>query len=258
MMRKACMIVMAGILLSLPVILMGEEKPDVELAGLRVIGSGYGLNGAELRAFHQQSGTSLALVVRAPKNKKIVEVDDSQCSMEKFTDDRGLNLLEDVDWGGFPKISKSGELALVEVSSKKRPSRGASRLIAKGAIQLRVAASAKTEKIENLKTEVGVKANVGQEVIQVLKAQLENDGLSLALQINRKFMDNMKEIRFYTPKSDPIEIWGRGAFTFGNVSQVEYNLDTKSIPEALTVEIDLWQELETLNISFEIETGVGF
>ncbi len=258
MMKKACIIVMAGLFLSLPVNLMGEEKSGVELAGMRIVGSGYGLNGTELRAFHQKSGTSLALVVRAPKNKKIVEVDDSNCSLEKFTDDRGLNLLDDVDWGGFPKISKSGNLALVEVSSPKRPSKGASRVIAQGTIQLRVAASEKTEKIENIKPEVGVKAKVGQEVIEVIKVQQENDSLIFILKINRKFVDNMKEIRFYTPKGDLIDILGRGSFTFGNVSQVEYNLNTKSLPESLTVAIDLFQELETLNISFEIETGLGF
>lgn len=256
-MRTACVVV-AGIFLSLPMILMGEEKPTVQLAGLRVVGPGYGLNGTELRAFYQQSGTTLALVVQAPKNKKIVDVDDSKCSLVEFTDDRGHNLLDGVDWGGFPKISKDGHLALIEVTSKNRPSQDASRLLARGTIHLRVAASESTEKIENLKLEVGTKANMRQEVIQVMKVQEENDGLILVLQINRKFINNMKDIRFYTARGNPVDIGGRGSFTFGNVSQMEYKLDTKSTPETLKVEIDLWQELEILNLSFEIESGVGF
>jgi len=78
-MRTACVVVVAaGIILSLSMILMGEEKPTVQLAGLRIVGPGYGLNGTELRAFHQQSGTTLALAVRAPENNKIVAVDDSK------------------------------------------------------------------------------------------------------------------------------------------------------------------------------------
>ncbi|UCE07600.1 MAG: hypothetical protein JSW07_06080, partial [bacterium] len=209
---------------------MGEEKSTVQLAGLRIVGPGYGLNGTELQAFHQKSGTTLALVVQAPENKKIVEVDDSKCSLVEFTDDSGHNLLDDVDWGAFPKISKDGHLALVEVTSKNRPFKDASRLFARGTIHIRVAASETTEKIENLKLEVGAKANVRQEVIQVMKVQEENDGLILVLQINRKFISNMKDIRFYTKGGNPLDIWSRGSFTFGNVSQMEYNLDTKSTP----------------------------
>ena len=257
MKRTAC-VVLAGIFLSLPMILMGQQKPAVQLAGVRIVGPGYGLNGTELRAFHQQSGTTLALAVQAPENKKIVEVDDSKCSLVEFTDDRGHNLLDGVDWGGFPKISEDGRVALIEVTSKERPSQDASRLFVKGTIHLRVAASESTEKIQNLKLEVGTKANVRQEVIQVMKVQEENDGLTLVLQLNRKFTDNMKDIRFYTAKGNPVEIWGRGSFTFGNASQMEYNLDTKSAPEALKVEIDLWEELEIVNLPFEIESGVGF
>ena len=257
-MRKACMVVMVGIFLSLPMILMGQDKPAVKLAGLRVVGPGYGLNGTELRAFYKQSGISLALVVRAPENRKIVEVDDSNCSLVEFTDDRGHNLLDGVDWGSFPKISKDGRFALIEVTSKDRPSQEASRFLARGTINLRVAASESTEKIGNLKLKVGSKANVRQEVIQVMKVQEGNDGLILVLQINRKFMNKMKDIRFYTPRGNPVDIRGRGSFTFGNVSQMEYSLDTKSTPEALKVEIDIWQELETLDLSFQIESGVGF
>jgi len=257
-MRKAFPIfILAGIFLFLPMRSMGVENPAVQLAGLRVVGSGYGLNGTELRAFNQSSGTSLVLLVRVPNNKKIVEVDDHKCSLVEFTDDRGRNLLDGVDWGGFPKISKDGNLALIEVSSKTTPSQDASRLQARGTVHVRVAASEHKEKIENLKLEVGTKANVRQEVIQVMKVQKEDDGLVLVLQISRKFMNNMKDIRFYTAEGNPLEIWGRGSFTFGNASQVTYNLDTKSKPESLKVEIDLWQELETLDIPFKVESGIG-
>jgi len=256
-MRRLC-VVLATLFLSMPMILMGEEKPTVQLAGLRIIKSGYGLNGTELQAFHQQSGTTLALVVQAPENKKIVEVDNSKCSLVEFTDDRGHNLLDGISWGGFPRISKDSRLALIEVTSKNRPSQDASRLLAKGTICFRVATSENTEKIEYLKLEVGTKVGVQQEVIQVMKVQKENDGLTLVLQFKRKFIDNMKDIRFYTAEGNQVDIWGRGSFTFGNASQMEYNLDIKSTPEALKIEIDQWQELEIINQSFLIESGVGF
>ena len=237
---------------------MGEEKPAVQLAGLRIVGPGYGLNGTELRTFHQPSGTTLAFLVRAPENKKIVEVDDSKCSLAAFTDDRGFNLLDGVDWDGFPEISNDGRLALIKVTSKTRASQDASHLFARGTIHVRLAAAEETEKIEHLELKVGAKADIRQEVIQVMKAQVENEGLSLVLQVSLKFKNDIKDIRFYLADGRPVEIWGRGSFTFGNATQLEYNLDTKSTPEAVKVEIDLWQEQEILNLPFEIESSVGF
>ena len=91
-----------------------------------------------------------------------------------------------------------------------------------------------------------------------MKVQGEDESLTLVLQINRNFRDTMRDIRFYTANNDPIEVWGRGSFTFGNASQMEYNLDTNTIPKTLKVEIDLWQGLETLDLDFEVDAGVGF
>lgn len=240
-----------------PIIAMGQGIPAVELAGLRVVGPGYGLNGTELQAFNQRSGLSLALIVNAPKNKKIVDVDDSKCSLTSLIDDRGHNLLDGVDWGSFPKVSKDGRLALIEVTSKSRPSKSASRIHAKGTIHLCTAGSERTEKIENLKLEVGGKSHIQQNILQVMKVQKENDGLNLVLQGKRTLTETFKAVRFYTSKDHSVDVWGRGSFTFGNTSQMQYNLDLKSVPETLIMEIDLWQDLETLDLPFEIDSGLG-
>lgn len=257
-MKKACIAVAAAFMLSLPVHLTGEEHPSVELAGLRIVGPGHGLNGTELRAFYQESGTTLAFIVRAPADKQIVEVDDSKCALTVFTDDRGRNLLDGVDWSGFPKISEDARLALIEVSSKTRPSPDATRVRVEGTIHMRAAASSVTETVENLTLDVGTTRTVRQETIEVMKAEAENDGLTLVLQISREFSENMKDIRFFTAEGNLLEIWSRGSFTFGNAAQMEYNLEIAAKPEALKVEIDLWQELENLNLPFEIESGIGF
>lgn len=240
-----------------PAIGMGKGIPTTELAGLRVVGPGYGLNGTELQAFNQRSGLSLALIVHAPKNQKIVDVDDSKCSLTSLVDDRGHDLLDGVDWDNFPKVSKDGRLALIEVTSKSRPSKSASRIRAKGTIHLRIAGSERTEKIENLKLEVGSKTHIQENILQVMKVQKENDGLNLVLQGKRTFTETFKAVRFYASEDHSINIWGRGSFTFGNASQMEYNLDLKSMPETLIMEIVLWQELEELDIPFEIDSALG-
>ena len=257
-MKKTNSILAIATLLLLPLILFAGEKPNVQLAGVRIVGPGHGLNGSELRAFNQQSGTSIALLVKAPENKNIIEVERSKCSLSEFTDNLGHDLLNSVHWDAFPDISEDGNLALVEVESKNRPSQGASQLLAKGTIRLRMAASSVTEKIENIKLEVGAEANVQNSTVKVVKVEQANERLEVVLEMSRHFMDNMKDIRFYTVENTPVEIWGRGSFTFGNVSQMDYTLDTDSVPKALVIEMDLWQELETINLPFEIESGMGF
>ena len=91
----------------------------------------------------------------------------------------------------------------------------------------------------------------------MMKAETDDGSLTLVVQISRDLQNNMKDIRFTTANGELIEIWGRGSFTFGNAAQMEYNLDTESLPESLNVEIDLWQALESLDVSFEIAVGLG-
>lgn len=257
-MRSVTVVALVGILLSSSTILIGEDNPIVQLAGLRVVGPGHGLNGTELRAFRQQSGTTLALLVQMPESRKIVDVDDSKCSLVEFRDDLGHDMLDGVDWSGFPEISSDRRLALIEVTSRSRPSPDASRVFAKGTLHVDVASSENTEKIERLDLEIGTKVNVRQEGIQVMKVEAENGGLTLVLQISQAFKSSLKDVRFYTSDGNLVSFWGQGSFSFGRAAQMEYNLDTESIPEFLRVEIDLWQERESLKLPFGMESGVGF
>ena len=91
-----------------------------------------------------------------------------------------------------------------------------------------------------------------------MKAEHESGRLNLVLQMSSEFVNNTKDIRFYNEEGKPLEIWSRGSFTFGNASKQEYTLKTEILPKALSVEIEIWQELEVMNLPFEIESGVGF
>ncbi len=247
-----------AILLSLSLSLMAQETPHVYVNGLRIVGPGHGLNGSELVAFNQQSGTTLALLVKMPNDQNIVEIENRNCSLVEFTDNNNYNLLDGVHWDSFPDISKDGRSALIEVSSRCIPSEKATKLHITGKIQMRLAATSLTQKINNLLLQAGTNATFDQETIQVMKAQIDDENLTLVLQISRVLKDNMQDIRFYTPDGNPLECWGQGSFSFGNAAQMEYNLDTKTIPEYLNLEIVIWQELETVNVPFDIETEMGF
>jgi hypothetical protein len=255
-MRRLWVVAFGGLLLAFPNAMAGEDRA-VELAGLRVVGPGYGRNGTELQAFHERSGTTLVLLVRAPEDRKIVAVEDSKCSMVEFRDDRGRSLLDGVHWGGFPHVSDDARHALLEVTSRTRPSQEASRLLAEGTIRVRIAASERTERIETLRLTVGSKAQIQQEVVQVMKVQQEGDGLTLVVQMNRRFAEGVRDIRFFAPSGHPIDIRGRGSFTFGTATQLEFNLETRATPESLKIELDVWQDLQDLDLGFQINAGMG-
>ncbi len=257
MTAKSSFFMTASVLLILPILLTAGENPIVHLAGVRIAGPGYGRNGTELQPFHQTSGTTLALVVEAPDNRKIVEVDDDKSALTAFKDDQGNSLLDDVRWGGFPKISEDGRFALVEVSSKTRPSPGSLQIYSQGTVHMVVAASSVTRKIDNLNLHAGAKATLPEEIMQVTKVQMEDNNLLLVVQISRKLNENMRDIRFYTAAGELIEVHGQGTLSFGNAAQMEFYLDMKMIPDTLQVEIDLWQEKEVLDISFELNAGLG-
>ncbi|MCK5146470.1 hypothetical protein KAR48_06915 [bacterium] len=237
--------------------LSAQETGNVHLAGLRVVGPGQGLNGTELQPFRESSGITLVLVVEVPAKKKIVELDNKKSSLSLFKDDKGSNLLDNVRWGSFPKISEDGRYALIEVSSKARPASKALKLEAQGLVHVIVAAASVTEKIENLKLEVGTTVIVQQEGIEVLRASLESDDLVLVLQMRSTLKDNIKDIRFFSADGVAIDNNGTGSMTFGNSAQVEYYLSYQSIPKTISIELDLWRELEVLNIPFEIKAGLG-
>ncbi|XOF34680.1 MAG: hypothetical protein ACL93V_05150 [Candidatus Electrothrix sp. YB6] len=258
MKMKVCIAVMAGIVLALPLNMFAQEKQEkstVQLAGLRIVGPGYGANGSELQAFQESSGTTLALAVEAPKDKKIIELDDSKCSLTQFTDDRNRNLMDGIYWGSWPKTSEDGSAALIEVSSKNRPSQDASRLTAKGTLHLRVADSVQTEKIEALKLEAGTEVKVAGEEIKVLKVEKEDRYVALTFQLTDNI--NLDKVRFTTADGKPVDASGRNTSSDGSVVHVIYYLEMESIPETLNLEMEVWQGAETLDLPFEITAGIS-
>src|SRR5947208_16301576 len=49
--------------------------PQVSAVGLRVVGTGLGANGSELKPFNESPGTVVVLAIQAPKGSGLVELD---------------------------------------------------------------------------------------------------------------------------------------------------------------------------------------
>ena len=90
-----------------------------------------------------------------------------------------------------------------------------------------------------------------------MKVQEEDGVLTLVLQVSRKFADTVNDIRFSSSEGVPVNIWSRGSLSFGSATQLEFSLETDSIPDGLAIEVDIWQGLDTLMLPFEIDAGLG-
>lgn len=105
--------------------------------GIRVVGTGLGANGSELRPFNESPGTTVVLAVQASGGSGIVEIDSRAGKVESFTDDKGQSLLEEGRIG--PKVAEDGTAAMIEVEVRARPSAGAAAVTVQGTLALTLA-----------------------------------------------------------------------------------------------------------------------
>ena len=96
--------------------LVAQGKLAVSVGGLRVVGPGIGESGSEQRPFNEGTGTTIVLLVKAPKGTGIVDLDNDGSVIDTVSDDKGTNLLEDASFGSFPEVVKDGSAALIEMN----------------------------------------------------------------------------------------------------------------------------------------------
>jgi hypothetical protein len=241
------------LLLATPLLAEGP----VRVAGIQVVGPGLGANGSEVQPFRAQPGLVLALAVDAPDGKSVIEVDDDGCVLESLTDDRGTNLLESVGWGPFPETTGDGRSALIEVRAQTRPAAGATRVRAKGALALLVAAGSESEKIAKLQVAAGQKVQTKRGTLELVEVAGDGGdaGATLTFSATAQIRDELKDIRFLGADGQPVELWGRGSMTMGSAVQLEYSLKEK--PATVAIELEWWQGLAAVTVPFEVEVGLG-
>ena len=91
--------------------------PEIVVAGVRVVGAGFGKNRDEIRAFNESPGVAVALVLKMPAGQGIVTLDEDDCELTSVTDDAGTDLGEQAQYGSFPKTSDDGSVGLIEIES---------------------------------------------------------------------------------------------------------------------------------------------
>lgn len=228
---------------------------QVSVTGIRVVGPGFGENATEIRPFNQDQGITLVLAIKAPQGTGIVSIDDDACVLSAMTDDKGANLLEAADFGGFPELTKDGSVGLLEVTVRGRPSVGTVGLSLQGTIVYTSASGSKPQKVSNVKLAKGGTFKLGKTTMTLSAAEVDGESLSLAITLPRSVMDTIKDLRFLDAKGEPLEGRRTGSGWMNDVAEISYQLDTA--PPAATIEFDLWQGMKEQTLPFSIRTGLA-
>ena len=253
--RWAAVTAAACVLSGVPVPLAAQGKLAVSVGGLRVVGPGIGESGSEQRPFNESTGTTIVLLVKAPKGTGIVDLDDDGSVIDTVSDDKGTNLLEDASFGSFPEVVKDGSAGLIELKLGARPGAGASTVAAEGSLNVTTATGTKPVKAASVALVEGKTFKVGTIPITVGKVEASDDSISVTFNLPRAALKTIKAMKFLDAKGGEIESDRRGSGYFNETGELDYQLKTTS--KTVTVSCDVWQGLKSDKLPFKITAGLG-
>src|SRR5262245_57479506 len=138
--------------------------PTVAVAGIRVVGQGYGEDGREAQPFNESPGVGLALVVQA-KDGGIIAFDEDASALGEINDSEGNSLLDNASIWPFPKLTKDGKAVVIEMKTQGVPSVNSTYVTAKGTITVTTANGSKPVKVPNVKLANETTFKVGAGVV---------------------------------------------------------------------------------------------
>jgi hypothetical protein len=233
-----------------------SPPPQVFVTGIQVVGTGLGANGAELHAFNERPGMSVALGIVAPAGSGIVEIDSRASRVDAFTDDKGQSLLEEGRFGPFPKLSDDRSAALVDIEVRGRPSAGASAISLQGAVGVTMASGSKPTRISNVKFEPSRTMKLGSATITVKSVNVADESTEIGLGLSRQVLNTISTVRFFDAKGEVIESRRTSSGYMNDAAEVEYRVSGKQLPVA--VEFEIWQNMRQVKVPFSLTAGLSF
>ncbi|HIG84400.1 MAG TPA: hypothetical protein EYG40_02555 [Verrucomicrobia bacterium] len=255
--------------LYLPAAAIAQSSPEVKVAGIRVINEIVGDDNDKLVPFNTfEKGTELALLIEAG-GASIIKVDAKASTIDSFTDDGGKDLMVKAKgynrngFGSFPKVSKDGKSAMIEIKGAAVPNAKAGKVIAKGTLV--VYTGSKTEKIKSqpFEPKKGTNLKVGDIELTVTKAgkpSFGNDPLELEFETKNKAITMVAGVKFYDAAGKEIESHGTGSSSMGFNKNFTYGQSyglKKSVAEKVVLEFEVWTDLAEKKIPFSVAAGIG-
>jgi hypothetical protein len=229
--------------------------PTVSVAGIRVVGQGYGEDGSEAQPFNESPGVGLAIVVQA-KDGGIIAFDDDATALGEISDSEGNSLLDNASIWPFAKITKDGKALIVEMKTKGVPAVGATHVTAKGTITVTTASGTKPTKIPNVKLANEATFKVGTGVVTIEDVSTDEESTSLTFKGSKTVLGSVKGWKFLDAKGAEIESSDRG---YGTSNDTAFkSMSVKTTAKTITLEVDDWQGLKQAAIPFDVKAGLGF
>lgn len=229
--------------------------PTVTVAGIRVVGQGYGEDGREAQPFNESPGVGLALAILA-KDGGIIAFDDDASALGEVTDSEGNSLLDNASIWPFPKLTADGKALIVEMKTQGVPAVGSTHVTAKGTVSVTTATGSKPVKVPNVKIANEHTFKVGAGVVTVEDVTAGEESASLTFKGPLAVLGSIRGWKFLDAKGAVIESSDQGYGRSNDVAFKSFSLTTAA--KTVTLELDVWQGLQQVAIPFEVKAGIGF
>ena len=246
------------------------DAPTVQACGLRVVGDGYkeakpGEPG--IRPFNWSRGTTVVLMVSFPGGG-MLKLDTKASKLDKFADDKGTDLLKAAGstfnksgFGTWPKISKDGKAAMLELVSAGLPAKGAKEILASGTVVLKSATQKKTTVLKDVALKAGTKFTAGNVPFEITKAgkpSWGSDPLQVSVKTNAD-MSGIASVRFLGPdgKEIPSRSGGTWRSRSGKFLSISTSYVLKKKVDSATIEIEHWTDMKQTDIPFSVTVSLG-
>ncbi len=233
-----------------------EPNPTVSLVGLQVVGKSLGKGRfRDAVAFESRQGVSLALAVKVEPGTAILEIDDDECTVETWTDDKGTDLNIEPDWGSFPTYTEDMSAGIISVRSPLVPASGAQQVSMAGSLAVTTAAGTQSSRATKVTLTKGTTFKAGALAGTISEFEASDSGGSVSVRFTGPTAGAIKEVRFLDAAGTVIESDRNGSMTSSDEVELMYTLKAKAA--SATLEVEVWQNLKTSAVPFTISAGLG-
>lgn len=243
------------------------EKPTVAVCGVRVIGAGFkDGEDTEQQPFNTERGTAVAVLVKLPSGG-LIAFDEAASKLATFADDKGGSLLNKKDsfgegFAAWPRVSKDGKAAIVEVSGKGLPGKGSRELRVSGSLGFKTGTQKNTVSQKGVALKKGTKLDAGPVAITIKEAgkpQWGDEPLEVTFEMG-KGGEAVAAVRFLDDQGKEIKSGesSSGSMTSdGAVVGVEKSYRLAKQVAVATVEITYWTDMKSVQIPFDLAVSMG-
>ncbi len=231
-------------------------KPTVSLVGLQVSAKSLGkARFGDAIAFGGQSGVSLALAVKVAPGTAILDIDDDECTVDTWTDDKDTDLNIEPDWGSFPSYTDDQSAGIITVRSPVIPAAGAQQVSIAGTLSVTTAGGTQKSKANKVALGKGTAFKAGTLAGTIGDFEPSDTGGAISVKFTGPTAGAIKEVRFLDAAGTEIESERNGSMTSSDEVELMYTLKAKA--STATLEVEVWQNRQTTAVPFTLTATVG-